>query len=124
MIKLNAIIALIAVVSTANAFVANGFSRQLAFQSKVAEDSLSMSKMSDELGIPCVDDCAITKFPKLPPSVHPGVVTGQAMIDLLNHAKEHGMLYRHQRNLMKRHLLFLTRLVACFVSFRICHSCC
>jgi len=93
MISLNTVIALIAVVSTANAFVASGFTRQLAFQSKIYEESLSMSRMSDELGIPCEDECALDKFPKLPPSVHPGVVTGQALIDLLNHAKEHGMFY-------------------------------
>eukprot|EP00442_Polarella_glacialis_P009645 CAMPEP_0115122512 /NCGR_PEP_ID=MMETSP0227-20121206/46880_1 /TAXON_ID=89957 /ORGANISM="Polarella glacialis, Strain CCMP 1383" /LENGTH=489 /DNA_ID=CAMNT_0002524485 /DNA_START=1 /DNA_END=1470 /DNA_ORIENTATION=+ len=29
-------------------------------------------------------------FPKLPPSVHPGVVTGQSLIDLLEHAKKEG----------------------------------
>ena len=29
-------------------------------------------------------------FPNLPASVHPGVVTGQAMLDLINHAKENG----------------------------------
>ena len=29
-------------------------------------------------------------YANLPSSVHPGVVTGQAMLDLLNHAKENG----------------------------------
>eukprot|EP00913_Durusdinium_trenchii_P020943 g19679.t1 len=29
-------------------------------------------------------------FPKMPKTVHPGVVTGQALKDLLNHAKENG----------------------------------
>lgn len=45
---------------------------------------------SEELGIPCEDDCAITKFPNLPESVHPGVLSGQAMMDLLNHARDNG----------------------------------
>jgi len=91
MIDLKTVIALVAVVSTANAFVAGGFSRHLAFQSKISEGSLYMTKISEELGIPCEEECAIDKYPKLPDTVHPGVVTGQAMIDLLNHAKEHGM---------------------------------
>ena len=29
-------------------------------------------------------------YPNLPSSVHAGVVTGQALLDLLNHAKENG----------------------------------
>ena len=46
--------------------------------------------MAEEVGIPCEDECALSKFPNLPESVHPGVVSGQAMMDLLNHAKENG----------------------------------
>jgi fructose-bisphosphate aldolase class II len=46
--------------------------------------------MSDELGVPCEEDCAIEKYPNLPESIHPGVLSGQAMMDLLNHAKENG----------------------------------
>jgi hypothetical protein len=45
---------------------------------------------SAELGLPCVDECALESFPNLPASVHPGVLSGQAQIDLLNHAKENG----------------------------------
>jgi hypothetical protein len=30
-----------------------------------------------------IGSCAILEYPKLPPSVHPGVVTGQALTDLL-----------------------------------------
>jgi hypothetical protein len=45
---------------------------------------------SAELGLPCVDECALESFPNLPPSVHPGVLSGQAQIDLLMHAKENG----------------------------------
>jgi hypothetical protein len=45
---------------------------------------------SADLGLPCVDECALESFPNLPPSVHPGVLSGQAQIDLLNHAKENG----------------------------------
>jgi hypothetical protein len=46
--------------------------------------------MSDDVGIPCEDDCAIAKYPNLPESIHPGVLSGKAMMDLLNHAKENG----------------------------------
>ena len=50
----------------------------------------SSLKIADEFGLPCEDECALESFPKMPESVHPGVVTGQAMIDLLDHAKENG----------------------------------
>ena len=46
--------------------------------------------VSEELGIPCEDECALTKFPNLPESVHPGVLSGKAQMDLLQHAKENG----------------------------------
>jgi fructose-bisphosphate aldolase, class II len=46
--------------------------------------------MSDDVGIPCEEDCAIDKYPNLPESIHPGVLSGKAMMDLLNHAKENG----------------------------------
>ena len=51
--------------------------------------AVSMS-VSDDLGIPCEGDCDLTTYPKMPATVHPGVVTGKAMIDLLNHAKAEG----------------------------------
>ena len=46
--------------------------------------------VAEELGIPCEDECSIDKYPNLPASVHPGVLSGQAMMDLLEHAKENG----------------------------------
>ena len=46
--------------------------------------------IAGELGTPCEDECAMMSYPNLPPSVHPGVLSGQAMMDLLNHAKENG----------------------------------
>ena len=52
--------------------------------------ALMSGGMSDELGVPCEDDCAIDKYPNLPASVHPGVLSGKAMMDLLEHAKENG----------------------------------
>jgi len=45
---------------------------------------------AEDLGIPCIGECDLPSYPKLPPSVYPGVLTGQAMTDLLNHAKENG----------------------------------
>jgi len=49
-----------------------------------------LSSIADEFGIPCDEDCALVSYPNLPASVHPGVVSGQALIDLLNHAKDNG----------------------------------
>merc|ERR1719238_2424710 len=51
---------------------------------------MGTSRTSDEMGIPCVGECALAAYPKLPESVHPGVVTGQAMFDLLEDAKAKG----------------------------------
>ncbi|GAX16376.1 fructose-bisphosphate aldolase, class II [Fistulifera solaris] len=47
-------------------------------------------RTSAELGTPCEDECALESFPNLPESVHPGVLSGKAMMDLLRHAKENG----------------------------------
>lgn len=46
--------------------------------------------MSSDIGIPCEDECALESFPNLPESVHPGVLSGKAMTDLLQHAKDNG----------------------------------
>ena len=80
---------------TANAFAPTNVA-PIAFQGRTASDvtsetALSMS-MSEELGIPCEDECANPSYPNLPDSVHPGVLSGQAQVDLLNHAKENGTL--------------------------------
>ena len=52
-----------------------------------SKGKLEMGTMADELDLPCTD---VPSFPNLPPSVHPGVVSGQAMMDLLADAKEKG----------------------------------
>ena len=58
--------------------------------------------MSDDIGIPCEEECALEKFPNLPESIHPGVLSGQAMMDLLQHAKENGK--DNQENEKKKNL--------------------
>ena len=78
-------IALIALASShAAAFAPSsfGFNRQTSIQ--------KMGGMSDDLGVPCEDECAIEGYEGLPDSIHPGVLSGQAMMDLLNHAKQNG----------------------------------
>ena len=45
---------------------------------------------AEDAGIPCLGECALNAYPKLPDSVHPGVVTGQALMDLLDDAKQKG----------------------------------
>jgi len=54
-----------------------------------ARAALRMGTAADDMGIPCEGDCAIT-YSKLPDSVKPGVVTGQALQDLLDYAKSEG----------------------------------
>lgn len=49
--------------------------------------------MSGDVGIPCEAECAIEKYPNLPESIHPGVLSGQAMMDLLRHAKDNGACF-------------------------------
>jgi fructose-bisphosphate aldolase class II len=68
---------------------ADAFTAGVKRSAKVSSVSLRET-ISEELGTPCEDECALDSFPNLPPSVHPGVVSGQAMLDLLDHAKENG----------------------------------
>merc|ERR1719453_1308330 len=49
-----------------------------------------MGTAAEDMGIPCEGECDLPSYPNLPPSVHPGVLTGQALLDLLEHAKENG----------------------------------
>lgn len=47
-------------------------------------------RFADELGIPCEDDCSMDKFPNMPESIHPGVLSGDGLMDLLSDAKTRG----------------------------------
>ena len=60
-----------------------------------------LNNMANDVGIPCEDECALESFPNLPASVHPGVLSGQAMMDLLDHAKENGT-YRSTKDVLNR----------------------
>jgi len=72
-----------------NAFVTptKGVVGKFGVNNVASKSDLAMGTMADELGLPCTD---IPAFPKLPASVHPGVLSGQAMMDLLADAKEKG----------------------------------
>ena len=70
-----------------NAFVSPSKSVSSNARKFGVNKDLAMGTMADELGLPCTD---IPAFPNLPASVHPGVVSGQAMMDLLADAKEKG----------------------------------
>ena len=79
------------------AFVVASSSTSSSISSSVLHASVDTEKAqkkaggaSVDLGIPCEDECALMKFPNLPDSIYPGVLSGQAQIDLLNHAKENG----------------------------------
>jgi len=80
----------VAVTAAFLASSAYGFSTQGAFG---VRKSSSLKGVAEELDLPCEDECAITSFPNMPESVHPGVLTGQAQLDLLNHAKENGKTF-------------------------------
>ena len=68
---------------------ADAFTSSIRRSARVGGSTLH-DKIADELELPCEEECALESFPNMPPSVHPGVVTGQAMVDLLDHAKENG----------------------------------
>ena len=63
---------------------AAGASRSAARLTRMASETFS-----EELGMNCEGDCEAV-YSKLPPSVKPGVVTGQALVDLLDYAKSEG----------------------------------
>ena len=98
--------AFIAGTITASAFVAPHVHAPVAFTrssdvAAKASSALSSGKMSEELDNPCDDECAVGSYANLPPSVHPGVVTGQAQVDLLEHAKANGTcVYTNVLNLI------------------------
>jgi len=48
------------------------------------------TRQAEELGIPCQDECALQSYPNLPDTIHPGVLSGQAAMDLLADAKAKG----------------------------------
>lgn len=52
--------------------------------------TVTVASLAQELGIPCEDECALPRYPNLPESIHPGVLSGQAQLDLLKYAKEKG----------------------------------
>ena len=70
---------------------ADAFTADIGRSSRMKSVALR-EKIAEELNLPCDEECSLKSFPNLPESVHPGVVTGQAMVDLLNHAKENGKL--------------------------------
>jgi len=45
-------------------------------------------QVSEELGLPCEDECALESYPNMPESVHPGVLSGKSLQDLIEHARE------------------------------------
>jgi hypothetical protein len=80
-----------AIFLVASAFAADAFAPSA---SCVNNRSSSLNgAMSEDVGIPCEDECAIEKFPNLPESIHPGVLSGKAMMDLLQHAKDNGTFF-------------------------------
>jgi hypothetical protein len=73
------------------AFVPSSLSsaRQTALFSTESKKKRTGSSATD-LDLPCLDECALESFPNLPESIHPGVLSGQAQVDLYKHAKENG----------------------------------
>jgi len=79
------------------------FASQVAAFSPAAcspRTTVKVQGQAEELGIPCEDECALESFPNLPPSIHPGVLSGQAQMDLLEHAKKNGTFSTFSRSLL------------------------
>ena len=55
---------------------------------------------ADDMGIPCEGECAIGEYPKMPASVHPGVLTGQVHEGLARQGSHRAMCARslHRAN--------------------------
>lgn len=88
---MQSIIALLLLASSVQGFVSPSVSRAATLLHETASDVKGKEGgMSGDLGIPCDDECALSCYPNLPESVHPGVLSGQAQLDLLQHAKENG----------------------------------
>ena len=60
---------------------------QMGLGSAVKNLIVRPKSQASELGIPCLGDCALGAYPKMPSSIHPGVLTGQAVKDLFDDAK-------------------------------------
>jgi len=58
-----------------------------AFQPRA---SVATQGQAEQFDLPCEDECAIESYPNMPDTVHPGVLSGQAQMDLLKHAKDNG----------------------------------
>ena len=93
--KLSSALLAVALAGSTAAFTVGPAARSSVITSTssvTASSTRLYEKMAVELGTPCEDECALDSYPKMPDSVHPGVNTGQSMVDLLNHAKENGKL--------------------------------
>jgi fructose-bisphosphate aldolase, class II len=60
------------------------------FSTKQVDAKRREGGVAGELGLPCEGECEISRYPNLPDSVHPGVLSGKALIDLLQDAKTKG----------------------------------
>ena len=63
-----------------------GASRSAAHLVRMSAAEGNPMSFAEDIGIPCEGDCEAV-YSKLPASVKPGVVTGQALVDLLDYAK-------------------------------------
>jgi fructose-bisphosphate aldolase class II len=79
----------LSVVVAANTFAhgVNAFAGSRTFGHVTTSTQLK-GQVSKELNIPCEDECALESYPNMPDSVHPGVLSGQSLVDLIEHARE------------------------------------
>jgi fructose-bisphosphate aldolase, class II len=79
-----------AVRAPSTAGTAAAASASALFSTKQVETKRREGGVAGELGLPCEGECEISRYPNLPDSVHPGVLSGKALIDLLQDAKSKG----------------------------------
>lgn len=71
-------------------FLASSFLMPKApFMTRSALPQAPPLSVTEEFGVPKARDARYV-YPNLPDSIHPGVVTGKALVDLLDHAKANG----------------------------------
>ena len=81
-------------ISSVKAFVSSytTFKIHKSFSTSASSSSSTSSlfNVASDLNIPCGEECALDQFPSMPPSIHPGVLSGDGLMDLMADAKARG----------------------------------
>jgi len=88
------LLAALAISTGVKAFVSSytTFKIHKSFSTSASSSSSTSSlfNVASDLNIPCGEECALDQFPSMPPSIHPGVLSGDGLMDLMADAKARG----------------------------------